>query len=402
MPGIIAFPTVVEEALEEFGGLFANAPERRHFGEYLTGLMVTERKNVSAINAEFADTTDQSCLNRWITQVPWDEKQLNEHRLDWLQDRPSTRYSARGVIAIDNTLVKHSGEQIEDAGWFWDHSEKRHMIAHDYVIANYVCTSGKYYPLEFRRFRKREGETDPSFKSHSVLFKELVEWVVFRQIPGAFAFDSYFSSVECLDHIHGHERGYVGALKSNRKVEFQGRVMKVAEVAASIPSEDRKRVCIGDRKQWYFTKTMSLPKLGHRVRLVILWDRRNGKEAVKFLVTNRVQWEIHRILGVYRKRWTGTETFHRDGKHHLGMGDCQLRSGEGQTRHMYLVMLAHSLLMAQMRQGRARDWAHTVLTTIGEACRAASRETLSKTISWVADQATIGWTEQRIVAHLKL
>ncbi len=143
MPGIIAFPTVVEEALEEFGGLFANAPERRHFGEYLTGLVVTERKNVSAINAEFADTTDQSCLNRWITQVSWDEKLLNEHRLDWLQDSPSTRYSARGVIAIDNTLVGHSGDKIEDVGWFWDHSDKRHMIAHDYVIANYVCTVGE-------------------------------------------------------------------------------------------------------------------------------------------------------------------------------------------------------------------------------------------------------------------
>ncbi len=58
------------------------------------------------------------------------------------------------MIAID-TLVGHSGEKIEDAGWFWDHSDKRHMIAHDYVIANYVCTSGKHYPLEFRRFRKR-------------------------------------------------------------------------------------------------------------------------------------------------------------------------------------------------------------------------------------------------------
>ena len=87
---------------------------------------------------------------------------------------------------------------------------------------------------------------------------------------------------------------------------------------------------------------------------------------------------------------------------HLGMGDCQLRSGEGQTRHRYLVMLTHSLLMARMRQGRARDWAHSVLTTIGEACRAVSRETLSKTISWVVDQATIGWTQERIVAHLKL
>ena len=153
----------------------------------------------------------------------------------------------------------------------------------------------------------------------------------------------------------------------------------------------------------YFTKTLRLPKLKHRVRLVILWDRKNGREAVKFLLTNRVHWEISRILNVYRKRWTGTETFHRDGKHHLGMGDGQLRSGEGQTRHRYLVMLTHSLLRARRRQGRARDWAHTVLTTIGEACRAVSRETLSKTITWAVEQAiTVGWTQERIVAHLKL
>ena len=85
------------------------------------------------------------------------------------------------------------------------------------------------------------------------------------------------------------------------------------------------------------------------------------------------------------------------------MGDGQLRSGEGQTRHRYLVMLTHSLLMARMRQGRARDWAHSVLTTIGEACRAVSGETLSKTISWAVEQAiTVGWTQERIVAHLKL
>ena len=96
MPGIVDFPTVVEEAVAEFGGIFANAPKRRHFAQYLTGLMVAERKHVSAINAEFVETTDQSCLNRWITQVRWDGKWLNEHRLEWLQDRPSTRYSGRG------------------------------------------------------------------------------------------------------------------------------------------------------------------------------------------------------------------------------------------------------------------------------------------------------------------
>ena len=102
---------------------------------------------------------------------------------------------------------------------------QRHKIAHDYVIANYVCASGKYYPLEFRRFRKRqEGDTSASFKSHTKLFKELVDWVVAQDIPGDFAFDSYFSSAESLNHIQDRQRGYVGALKSNRKVEFKGRV----------------------------------------------------------------------------------------------------------------------------------------------------------------------------------
>ena len=60
MSGIISFPTIVEKAVDEFGWVFANTPERWHFAEYLTGLMVAERKMVSAINAEFAQATDSS------------------------------------------------------------------------------------------------------------------------------------------------------------------------------------------------------------------------------------------------------------------------------------------------------------------------------------------------------
>jgi hypothetical protein len=149
MPAIIEFPTIVEAAVDEFGWLFANHPARVHFAEYLTGLLVAERKNVSSINREFAVTTDQSCLNRWITEVTWDETLLNEHRLAWLQEESSTRYSSHGTIALDNTLIDHEGQLIEEVGWFWDHADKRHLIAHDYLIANYVCTSGKRSPSQF-------------------------------------------------------------------------------------------------------------------------------------------------------------------------------------------------------------------------------------------------------------
>jgi hypothetical protein len=425
MPGIIEFPTIVEQALKDFGDLFGNAPARRHLAEYLTGLLVAERKTVNGINAEFAVTTDQSCLNRWITEVGWDQQALNLRRLTWLQGFPDTRYAAHGVIPIDNVLIDHEGKFIEDVGWLWDHADQRHVIAHDYVIANYVCPSGKHYALEFRRFRKKEDcefarqclEAAPGglaaatpeqvrltqFKDHTQLLGELVDWVVAQGIPGDFTFDCYFTSAATLNHIHHHQRGYVGDLKFNRKVWFQGQEMHAADVAALIAPDDRRPVQAGEKRYWYFTKTIRIPEVDHPVRLVILWERKNGKEPVKMLITNRTFWEVTRILRVYRHRWTGTETLHRDGKQFLGMGDCQLRSGEGQTRHMYLVLLVHSLLMAQLRQGRAREWATATLTTIGEACRAVLRETLRKTITWAIDRATQDlWPTERITTHLAL
>ena len=44
---IVEFPTVVQDAVERFGSVFANEPERRHFAEYFTGLMVADKKNTS-------------------------------------------------------------------------------------------------------------------------------------------------------------------------------------------------------------------------------------------------------------------------------------------------------------------------------------------------------------------
>ncbi len=425
MPVIIEFPTIVQQAVEQFGTVFVNEPERRHFAEYLTGLLVAEKKTVSGINAEFVQTTDQSCLNRWLTEVPWDVQELNRQRLAWLQSDPSTRYAPSGIIPIDNTLVDHAGKLIEDVGYFWDHAEQRHKIAHDYLIVNYVCPSGKHYALDFRRFRKREDCTASraaldarpggypaataaeqrlaTFKTHTDLCCELVDWVVAKQIPGTFTFDSYFTNAPVLNHVHAQQRAYVGDLKFNRKVWFRGGELRVSEMAEQIGPEVRKKVTSGDRTQWYFTCSLWLPQVNHKVRIVILWEHWNGKEPVKIRITNQTHWEVSRVLRGYRERWTGTETLHRDGKQHLGLGDCQLRSGEGQTRHFYLVLLVHSLLMAQLRQGRVRAWATETLMTIGEACRAVWRETLGKTITWAIERATLDhWQPQRIKMHLAL
>lgn len=393
MPALVEYPTVVRQAVDQLGDVFGGRRQRLHLAEYLTGLLVAANKTVSGINAEFAQTTDQSCLNRFLTAAEWDVQMLNERRLALMQEHSSTQYADRGVIALDNVLIDHDGQLIEDAGWFWDHAEQRHKIAHDYLFANYVTPAGKRYPLEFRRFKKRQQcqATGEAFENHTKLFCDLVDWACEQEIPGEFAFDSYFTNAAILNHIHdkrdrhGDPRAYVGDLKQNRKIEVRGKTLRADEFAATIGRELRKELRCGDDRQWYFTTTVRLPGVNHPVRILVLWRNRRDQAPAKILVTNRTRWEATRITGVYRQRWTGTETFHRDGKQHLGMGDCQLRSGQGQTRHMYLVMLAYSLLMVQLDNADAKDWALQRLTTIGQACRAIIAETLRDTLQWAVE-----------------
>ena len=389
MPTIVDFPTIVQEALTIFGDVFDTEAARRHFAEYLTGLMVAERKTVSGINREFVVTTDQSCLNRWLTEVSWDVQTLNNRRLEWLQRDPKTRYSPRGVIAIDNTLVDHEGKLIEDVGWFWDHADERYVIAHDYLISNYVCPSGAHYPIEWKRFKKREACAAGEFKDHTQLCIALIDDAVARGIPGDFTFDCYFSSAKVLNHIQSQQRAYVGDLKLNRHVVYDGREQSLQAVARQIPWAAKKPVRMGQRRYWYFSKQMRIPDVDHPVRVVLFWKARGDQDASKALVSNRLGWEVIRMVLVYRYRWTGTETFHRDGKQLLGLGDCQVRTGEGQTRHVYLVSVAYSLLMRSLHQTHLYDWARRTLTTIGEACRAVKAETLERIVDWIVDKLTV-------------
>lgn len=296
MPTIVDFPTIVQEALTIFGDVFDTEAARRHFAEYLTGLMVAERKTVSGINREFVVTTDQSCLNRWLTEVSWDVQTLNDRRLEWLQRDPKTRYSPRGVIAIDNTLVDHEGKLIEDVGWFWDHADERYVIAHDYLISNYVCPSGAHYPIEWKRFKKREACAAGEFKDHTQLCIALIDDAVARGIPGDFTCDCYFTSAKVLNHIQSQQRAYVGDLKLNRHVVYDGREQSLQAVARQIPWAAKKPVRMGQKRYWYFSKQMRIPDVDHPVRVVLFWKARGDQDASKALVSNRLGWEVIRMV----------------------------------------------------------------------------------------------------------
>ena len=59
--------------------------------------------------------------------------------------------------------------------------------------------------------------------------------------------------------------------------------------------------------------------------------------------------------------------------------------------------------MSQLKQSHARAWALERLTTIGQACRAVLKESLSQTLEWVIERAEVdGWSFEKIKLHLAL
>ena len=118
---------------------------------------------------------------------------------------------------------------------------------------------------------------------------------------------------------------------------ISGKEVSVSTWTKTLSPSFRTKFTVAGQTQWYFTKAVHIPKVNHLVRLLVLWSSAEANEPRRVLVTNRVYWEAHHILKVYRRRSTGTEPYQRDGKQHLGMGDCQLRDGLGQTRHMCMI-----------------------------------------------------------------
>jgi hypothetical protein len=205
-----------------------------------------------------------------------------------------------------------------------------------------------------------------------------------------------------LPNILAKQRTYIGDLKANRAIVGSGQETTVSAWVKTLTPLVRTKFTVAGHTQWYFTKSIRIPKVTHPVRILVRWSEADAKEPRKLLITNRTAWEAHRILKVYKRRWTGTETLHRDGKQHLGMGACQLRDGMGQTRHMHLVVLVYTALMRQLKHDRAREWAHTRLMTIGESGRSIARETLGKTIAWAIEHAQAGMSLPEIKRHLAL
>ena len=269
---IVKIPLVVEAYSPVFKELFT-VEGFEHFQRYVSGLLLSDNKTVEAINRLFIiDERHQSSLNRFLNNSPYDIVALNDRGLTWLNGDPSTAFKdegkIRGVLALDDTLFEHYGDQFDHIAYLHDHSKGHSILAHNLVNLHYVDDKVDY-PVDFRLWEpakldelekslieggvkikpdklafkqtapkrwkqhlmylyvknRKTGTVKAIYKTKIDLAMSMLKYFFDRHgdkdLP--VAFDSWYTLPEFCKHIDKElKKGYVGALKPSEEILLLG------------------------------------------------------------------------------------------------------------------------------------------------------------------------------------
>lgn len=392
MTTVADIPEGLEKALEVFRPHFG-APAFEHFKRYVLGLIVSENLTVEGINRIFIDAKHPSSLNRFLTAGIWPQHDLNKDRIDMLKAKGAL--AGKGWLLIDDTLAHKTGKEIEAVGIFWDHCEKRHVLAHNIVTMEFVTPKGDTYPLDFRLYMKEDlcKKKRIPFKTKIALARELVEYALGLglEIHGVL-FDSWYGAKEFIGFLGDNSLRWITRLKSDRNIKIRGEYVQISEFAATLPKVAFRDVRIGESVYQVFSKAVDLKAVG-QVRILISYDDEEFSGDPVYFATDQIRWEGTRILKTYGNR-SKIEAFFRDSKQNLGLEDYQLRDLRGIKRHWYLIFLAYSLLVSGL-SGIARN-VRKGSPTLGDRINVATRNVFGDLVDWIALHLNRGQSTEEI------
>ena len=429
---------VVEKLAHNFKKIFANEPEYEQFKNYLSGLVVVERKNFSQIASRMINSADKTNISRFMNNELWSGEELNDERVKLIYQR-TKQYDGKkpGYLIFDDTLDEHVGTMFEHIARHYDHSDGSYKLAQNPVTSHYVRGQISF-PVAFRSYHSYDKVTNwaehfsknfpeikiPSeskqrnklkkkyeeqllnkdqefaakhkaFKTKITLACELVEDAVRRGLEfSVVLFDAWYLAPELVEVIEKRHKAWISILKQNRKLQanslriydaadnkivFEDGEIKVEDLINKIPKSAYKSVAVNEETTyWAFSFTAQIATLG-KVRLVISFDNKKCDGNYVILVTRQIHWEAKRIILTYCCRFQ-IEVFYKDAKQQLGFSDYQCRKEPAIEKHWYLVFCAYSLLKLDMLQAPVYQTWQRKLKTIGVAVRRQAQSVIEKLI----------------------
>ena len=410
---LVEFPELVQHYAPHFKTVFSPAAFVE-FERYISGLIVSENKTVEGINRLFVhESRNQSSLNRWLTESPFDHEALNQMRLRLLDSLPDTRMKPQGVLSVDDTLLKHYGQHFEQIAYLFDHVDQTYVWAHNLVTVHYSDDLTDYpvryqvwkpvdleklehgleaagikvkaskqplktdaphkwrqYLLGVWRRHQRQPEVAALYNSKLRIAEHLLcDWVSTHPEPKLpVTFDTWYTQpafCHYLDKTLGLP--YVGTLDGDAQVVLKTGSKRLADFAARLKQEHLTAVQQGKapvfrpsiiqykgEPEHYvsYCETHRVHNFG-KVRLVINHRQSDLADSPVFYIANRLVWQAASITRIRRHRWP-VEVYYEEGKAE-GLDQYQLRDFGAIERHVALVAVVYSLLRAAQQDSALRE-----------------------------------------------
>ena len=281
---------------------------------------------------------------------------MNNERIKYLLNQTVThrQTAEESYLILDDTLCDHVGSLFEYVDRHYDHSNQHYPLAHNLVTSHYLSGAVRF-PIDLRVYRRYEEITrwaefvnkhfpdqkipqqkkerqklhklldkkllqDPEFQElHSqfqtkiALAVELIEQARSRKLPfTTVLMDSWYLAPDIVAAMKEHQLDWVSLLKKNRKLEVNSFVLrdaagqpitlpaphiKVEELVPLIPCNAYRKVKVGEKSYWCFTRSLRVPGLG-KVRLVISFENPELTGTYAVLISNRTDWSAKKILAL--------------------------------------------------------------------------------------------------------
>lgn len=401
-----AMPPCFDRWCQRFDDIFGHKAQKREFRNYLGGLLgESERKNLWQMAANALGVTYHK-LHHFLTEAPWSAMELNQRRLEVMNQCRQTKINRGFSLIIDDSGHRKSGNFTEVVGrqYMGEIGKTENGVV---LVTSHLYDGIKSLPLDIELYQKADslpgGKTDPEFKKKPEIARDLIDKSLARGYrPGIVLIDAgYGNNTSFLQELENRQLKYIGGIAKNRKVIIPKNADEIEEIRVDNLAKDLPRKAFSKiQLQGEKTKTVWVAKIeievskltGSKV-IAIVMNAATYDEAseLDYLITNVDAEKVTEewIVKTYSQRnWI--EVFYREAKGWLGLKEYQVRDKRSLMRHFILVFCAYSfILWHTLTGGLRRRWANKPLNTFTEALEAFRTAISFRFVKWLKENGDV-------------
>ncbi|WP_149978321.1 IS701 family transposase, partial [Microcystis aeruginosa] len=299
-----AMPPCFDRWCRRFDNCFKNEAQKNGFRQYLGGLLgESERKNLTQI-ANNAVGVVYNRLHHFLTESPWSDRQVNECRLQVMNQCRRTQIPRGFSLIVDDSGHRKSGNLTAgvERQYLGEIGKTDNGIV---AVTTHLYDGKKSVPLDIEIYQPAsslaEGKEDKEFKKKPEIAIDLIDWSLTRGYrPKIVLIDAgYGNKTNFLKALEERKLKYLGGLAKNRKViiEKEGGVeetIQLEQLAKSLSEKDWEKITLNldqEKTVWVVVFRAKISQLEGERNLAIVMNASSIEKAteVDYFITNVVE-----------------------------------------------------------------------------------------------------------------